>query len=101
MNMSDNQKYTAIHVRIICTSCGNDCGEHLVTVGDNIRLCFSCIDKAKDKVDLCRKEIAEKEIKRIAHVISTDEEGLTDVGMSTTAYMYAERLYKAGYRKVE
>lgn len=59
------------------------------------------LDKTKEKVDLYRKEIAKKEIERIADIISTDEEGLTDVGMHATAYMYAERLYKAGYRKVE
>ncbi|MER1961169.1 MULTISPECIES: hypothetical protein [Proteus] len=96
--MSDNQKYTAIHVRIICTSCGNSCGEHLVTVGDNIKLCFSCIDKAKDKVDLCRKEIAEKEIQQMyADMIKSDDPPY-DMPDSKT---YAERLYKAGYRKVE
>ncbi|HEM7189667.1 TPA: hypothetical protein U2I61_004205 [Providencia rettgeri] len=99
--MSDNQKYTAIKIRTLCTACGNDCGEHLITVGENIILCFTCIDKTKKKVDLYRKEMAEKEIERIADVISTDEEGLTDIGMSTTAHIYAERLYKAGYRKVE
>lgn len=99
--MSDNQKYTAIKIRTLCTACGNDCCEHLITVGENIILCFTCIDKTKKKVDLYRKEIAKKEIERIADIISTDEEGLTDVGMHATAYMYAERLYKAGYRKVE
>ncbi|MDU7496113.1 MAG: hypothetical protein E7K97_21605 [Providencia rettgeri] len=99
--MSDNQKYTAIKIRTLCTACGNDCGGHLITVGENIILCFTCIDKTKEKVDLYRKEIAKKEIEHIADIISTDEEGLTDVGMHTTAYMYAERLYKAGYRKVE
>ncbi|WP_353168374.1 hypothetical protein [Providencia sp.] len=99
--MSDNQKYTAIKIRTLCTACGNDCGEHLITVGENIILCFACIDKTKEKVDLYRKEMTEKEIERIADVISTDEEGLTDIGMSTTAHIYAERLYKAEYRKVE
>ncbi|WP_311752927.1 hypothetical protein [Proteus columbae] len=96
--MSDNQKYTAIHVRIICTSCGNGCGEHLVTVGDNIRFCFSCIDKAKDKVDLRRKEITEKEIQQMyADMIKSDD---PPYGMPDSK-TYAELLYKAGYRKVE
>ncbi|EPL9572184.1 hypothetical protein MMK73_004326 [Providencia rettgeri] len=95
--MSDNQEYTAINVRIICTSCGNDCGEHLVTVGDNIRLCFSCIDKAKEKVDLYRKEIAEKEIEAIASEMLT----VLCCADISIARNYAGRIYKAGYRKVE
>lgn len=57
--MGDNQKYTTIKTRTLCTACGNDCGEHLITVGENIILCFTCIDKTKEKVDLYRKEIAE------------------------------------------
>ncbi|HEK1806885.1 TPA: hypothetical protein SMR79_003445 [Proteus mirabilis] len=67
--MSDNHKYTAIKVRPLCTACGDDCGEHLITVGENIILCFKCIDKTKEKVDLYRKEIAEKEIKEIIRLI--------------------------------
>lgn len=92
--MSDNQKCTAIKIRTLCTACGNDCGEHLITVGENIILCFACIDKTKEKVDLYRKEIAEKEIKEIirlieGYAIKTD---ITDI---------ASLLYQAGYRKVE
>ncbi|HCQ7980643.1 TPA: hypothetical protein OL861_001831 [Proteus mirabilis] len=98
--MGDNQKYTTIKTRTLCTACGNDCGEHLITINENIILCFTCIDKTKEKVDLYRKEIAKKEIERIAAVISAGNKGLIDLGMAT-AYMYAERLYKAGYRKVE
>ncbi|MGO2106289.1 MAG: hypothetical protein ACTH3P_12825 [Proteus vulgaris] len=97
--MGDNQKYTTIKIRTLCTACGNDCGEHLITVGDNIILCFTCIDKTKEKVDLYRKEIAEKEIQQMAKDLSTSDVGLVDVGMAT-ARSHAERLYKAGYRKM-
>lgn len=107
MNMGDNQKYTPLKIRTLCTACGNDCGEHLITVGENIILCFTCIDKTKEKVDLYRKEIAEKVIQQMAKDLSlanvNTEKGrfdISDTGMAT-AYMYAERLYKAGYRKVE
>ncbi|ENN8375131.1 hypothetical protein ACAX46_000497 [Providencia rettgeri] len=95
--MSDNQKYTAIKIRTLCTACGNDCGEHLITVGENITLCFTCIDKAKEKVDLYRKEIAEKEIEAMA---SEMIKILCCADMSI-ARNYAGRIYKAGYRKVE
>lgn len=27
MNMGDNQKYTTIKIRTLCTACGNDCGD--------------------------------------------------------------------------
>ncbi|ENJ7584996.1 hypothetical protein ACVS1I_003713 [Providencia rettgeri] len=97
--MSDNQKYTAIKIRTLCTACGNDCGEHLITVGDNIILCFTCIDKTKEKVDLYRKEMAEKEIQQMYEdMIKSDDPPYSVFPNSKT---YAERLYKAGYRKVE
>ncbi|ENZ1676211.1 hypothetical protein ACXD0S_002876 [Proteus mirabilis] len=47
-----------------------------------------------------RKEIAEKEIEQMAIDLSTGDLGLVDMGMGT-ARAHAERLYKAGYRKVE
>lgn len=97
--MGDNPKYTTIKIRTLCTACGNDCGEHLITVGENIILCFTCIDKTKEKVDLYRKEIAEKEIQQMyADMIKFDDPPYDTLPNSKT---YAERLYKAGYRKVE
>ncbi|BBU96546.1 hypothetical protein ABN327_08100 [Providencia huaxiensis] len=95
--MSDNQKYTAIKIRTLCTACGNDCGEHLITVGENIILCFACIDKTKEKVDLYLKEIAEKEVQQMyADMIKPD-----DPPYISDSKTYAERLYEAGYRKVD
>lgn len=96
--MGDNQKYTTIKTHTLCTACGNDCGEHLITVGKNIILCFTCIDKTKEKVDLYRKEIAEKVIQQMyADMIKPDDPPYSMPNSKT----YAERLYKAGYRKVE
>ncbi|NBL88872.1 hypothetical protein [Proteus sp. G2673] len=92
--MSDNQKYTAIKIRTLCTACGNDCGEHLITVGENIILCFTCIDKTKEKVDLYRKEIAEKEIKDMARLIEAH-------ALKNDSAYISRFLYQAGYRKVE
>ncbi|HCT7328991.1 TPA: hypothetical protein OT776_003436 [Proteus mirabilis] len=87
--------------RNVCNFCGGSGSKDNLIQGKAANICFECSDLAKEIADEKRKEIAEKEIQRIANVISTDEEGLIDVGMSTVASMYAERLYKAGYRKVE
>lgn len=92
--MQDNQKYTEIKVRIICTSCGNGCGDHLITIGDKITLCFSCIDDAKKKVDSARKEISLKQISELGVFLEKVEGG-------TSMYEIAEKLHDAGYRKVE
>lgn len=95
--MSDNQKYTAIKIRTCCTACGNDCGEHLITVGENIILCFACIDKTKEKVDLYRSELEEKEIE----AMTLDVKEACYFHEIADARICADRLYKAGYRKVE
>lgn len=55
---------------------------------------------AKEIADEKRKEIAEKEIQQMATDLSTSDVGLVDMGIAT-ARSHAERLYKAGYRKVE
>ena len=87
--------------RNVCNFCGGSGSKDNLIQGKAANICFECSDLAKEIADEKRKELAEKEIERIANVISTNEEGLIDVGMSTAASMYAERLYKAGYRKVE
>ncbi|MBS0923216.1 hypothetical protein JK188_01830 [Providencia sp. JGM181] len=99
--MIELQKQFQPKTRNICSACGKDVGVSKLVVAGNVNICFECADLSKQLADKKRNEVTEKEIERIADVISTDEEGLTDVGMSTTAHMYAERLYKAGYRKVE
>lgn len=84
----------------VCNLCGGHVGKDNLIQGQTANICFECSDLAKEIADEKRKEIAEKEIERIADIISIGEEGLIDV-VRDYAYMYAERLYKAGYRKVE
>lgn len=86
--------------RNVCNFCGENVGKDNLIQGKAANICFDCSDLAKEMADEKRKEIAKKEIERIADIISIGEEGLIDV-VRDYAYMYAERLYKAGYRKVE
>ncbi|HGW3464544.1 TPA: hypothetical protein ACNIAT_002244 [Proteus mirabilis] len=84
----------------VCNLCGGNVGKDNLIQGKAANICFDYSDLAKEMADEKRKEIAKKEIERIADIISIGEEGLIDV-VRDYAYMYAERLYKAGYRKVE
>lgn len=86
--------------RNVCNFCGGNGSKDNLIQGKAANICFECSDLAKEIADEKRKHIAKKEIERIAAVISAGNKGLIDLGMAT-AYMYAERLYKAGYRKVE
>ncbi|EOG9640795.1 hypothetical protein ACLMNF_002719 [Proteus mirabilis] len=81
----------------VCNLCGGNVGKDNLIQGQAANICFDCSDLAKEIADEKRKYIAKKEIERIAAIISDDE---IDMGMAK-AYPYAERLYKAGYRKVE
>lgn len=98
--MIELQKQFQPKERNICSACGKDVGVSKLVVAGSVNICFDCSDLAKEMADEKRKHIAKKEIERIAAVISAGNKGLIDLGMAT-AYMYAERLYKAGYRKVE
>lgn len=89
----------------ICNLCGDHVGKDNLIQGQAANICFGCSDLAKQLADEKRKEIAEKEIQQMAKDLSlaniTTDKGnvnISDTGMAT-AYMYAERLYKAGYRK--
>lgn len=91
----------------VCNLCGGNVGKDNLIQGKAANICFDCSDLAKEMADEKRKEIAEKEIQQMAKDLSlaniNTEKGnfdIADTGMAT-AYMYAERLYKAGYRKVE
>ncbi|MTC19526.1 hypothetical protein GKR57_10060 [Providencia stuartii] len=84
----------------VCNLCGGNVGKDNLIQGQAANICFDCSDLAKEIADEKRKHIAKREIDRIADIISIDEEGLIDV-VSDYAHVYAERLYKAGYRKVE
>ena len=89
----------------ICNLCGGHVGKNNLIQGQAANICFDCSDLAKQLADEKRKEIAEKEIQQMAKDLSltniTTDKGnvdISDTGMAT-AYMYADRLYKAGYRK--
>lgn len=89
----------------ICNLCGGNVGKNNLIQGQAANICFDCSDLAKQLADEKRKEIAEKEIQQMAKDLSlqniTTDKGnvnISDTGMAT-AYMYADRLYKARYRK--
>lgn len=84
----------------VCNLCGGNVGKDNLIQGQAANICFDCSDLAKEMADEKRKEIAEKEIEQMAIDLSTGDLGLVDMGMGT-ARAHAERLYKAGYRKVE
>ncbi len=100
MNMIELQKQFQPKARNICSACGKDVGVSKLVVVGNINICFDCSDLAKEIADEKRKEIKEKEINQIANTLSTTSDGNFDVDM-VQALVYANRLYKAGYRKVE
>lgn len=82
----------------VCNLCGSHVGKDNLIQGQAANICFDCSDLAKKLADEKRKEIAEKEIQQMARDLSAGEMGLPGTGMVTAA-RYAERLYKAGYRK--
>lgn len=97
--MIELQKQFQPKERNICSACGKDVGVSSLVVVGNVNICFECADLSKKLTVEKRKHIAQKEIERIAAIISADDKGLIDMGMAN-AYAYAKRLYDAGYRKV-
>ncbi|EMK5745276.1 hypothetical protein KDA12_13910 [Proteus mirabilis] len=83
-----------------CNLCGGNVGKDNLIQGQAANICFDCSDLAKEMADEKRKGMAEKEIQQMAIDLSTGDLGLVDMGMGT-ARAHAERLYKAGYRKVK
>lgn len=100
MNMLELQKQFQPKARNICSACGKDVGVSKLVVAGNVNICFECADLSKQLADKKRNEVAEKEIQQMAMDLSSGDVGLVDMGMGT-ARAHAERLYKAGYRKVE
>lgn len=84
----------------VCNLCGGNVGKDNLIQDQAANICFDCSDLAKEIADEKRKELAEEEINQIANTISTTRGGNFDVDM-VQALVYANRLYKAGYRKVE
>lgn len=104
--MIELQKQFQPKARNVCSACGKDVGVVNLIVAGNVNICFECVDLSKQRADKKRNEVAEKKIQQMANDLSlanvNTEKGnfdIADTGMAT-AYMYAERLYKAGYRKV-
>ncbi|MCI9744282.1 hypothetical protein JNG79_16800 [Proteus mirabilis] len=98
--MLELQKQFQPKARNICSACGKDVGVSKLVVAGNVNICFECADLSKQLADKKRNEVAEKEIQQMAMDLSSGDVGLVDMGMGT-ARAHAERLYKAGYRKVE
>lgn len=86
--------------RNVCNFCGGSGSKDNLIQGKAANICFECSDLAKEIADEKRKELAEKEINQIANTLSTTRDGNFDVDMAQ-ALVYANRLYKSGYRKVE
>lgn len=81
----------------LCHACGKVVGISSLTTIHNINICFQCSDLATEITTYKRNEIAEKEIETMA---SEMIKILCCADMSI-ARNYANRIYKAGYRKVE
>ncbi|MEQ4911335.1 hypothetical protein ABN089_00340 [Proteus terrae] len=98
--MLELQKQFQPKARNICSACGKDVGVSKLVVVGNVNICFECANLSKQLADKKRNEVAEKEIQQMATDLSTGDVGLVDMGIAT-ARAHAERLYKAGYRKVK
>lgn len=98
--MIELQKQFQPKARNICSACDKDVGVSKLVVAGNVNICFECADLSKQLADKKRNEAAEKEINQISNTLSTTRDGNFDVDMAQ-ALVYANRLYKDGYRKVE
>ncbi|MGO2106587.1 MAG: hypothetical protein ACTH3P_14375 [Proteus vulgaris] len=78
----------------VCNLCGGNVGKDNLIQGQAANICLDCSDLAKQLADETRKEIAEKEIKKIIRLI----EGYA---VKNDSADIASLLYQAGYRKVE
>ncbi|VEB72450.1 Uncharacterised protein [Providencia rustigianii] len=81
----------------VCNLCGGNFGKENLIQGQAANICFDCSDLAKQLADEKRKEIAEKEIDAMASEMLT----VLCCADINIARNYANRIYKAGYRKVE
>lgn len=98
--MLELQKQFQPKARNICSACGKDVGVSKLVVVGSVNICFECADLSKQLADKERNEVVEKEINQMSNILSTTRDGNFDVDMAQ-ALVYANRLYKAGYRKVE
>lgn len=78
----------------VCNLCGENVGKDNLIQGQAANICFDCSDLAKEISDKKRKEIAFKQVRELDDFLESIEGG-------TSMYEIAEKIYDAGYRKVE
>ncbi|MEX9782771.1 hypothetical protein [Providencia manganoxydans] len=92
--MIELQKQFQPKERNICSACGKDVGVSNLVVAGNVNICFDCADLSKQLADKKRKEMAFKQVRELGDFLESIEGG-------TSMYEIAEKIYDAGYRKVE
>lgn len=92
--MIELQKQFQPKERNICSSCGKDVGVSKLVVAGNVNICFECADLSKQLADKKRKDAAFKQVRELGDFLEHIEGG-------TSMYEIAEKIYDAGYRKVE
>ncbi|MEW2741835.1 hypothetical protein ABZ131_22020 [Providencia rettgeri] len=92
--MIELQKQFQPKERNICSACGKDVGVSKLVVAGSVNICFECADLAKQLADKKRKEMAFKQVRELGDFLESIEGG-------TSMYEIAEKIYDAGYRKVE
>ncbi|HIH5501730.1 ClpX C4-type zinc finger protein [Proteus mirabilis] len=78
----------------VCNLCGENVGKDNLIQGHTANICFECSDLAKEIADEKRKEMAFKQVRELGDFLESIEGG-------TSMYEIAEKIYDAGYRKVE
>lgn len=78
----------------VCNLCGENVGKDNLIQGHTANICFECSDLVKEMADEKRKEIAFKQVRELGDFLESIEGG-------TSMYEIAEKIYDAGYRKVE
>ena len=78
----------------VCNLCGENVGKDNLIQGKASNICFECSDLVKEIADEKRKEIAFKQVRELGDFLESIEG-------RTSMYEIAEKIYDAGYRKVE
>ncbi|NIA74645.1 hypothetical protein HBA43_06300 [Providencia rettgeri] len=92
--MIELQKQFQPKKRNICSACGKDVGVSNLVVAGDVNICFECADSSKQLADKKRKEMVFKQVRELSDFLESIEGG-------TSMYEIAEKIYDAGYRKVE
>ncbi|HGM9784380.1 hypothetical protein [Providencia vermicola] len=78
----------------VCNLCDKEVGKDNLITGKNANICLDCSDLAKEIADEKRKEMEFKQVRELGDFLESIEGG-------TSMYEIAEKIYDAGYRKVE